>query len=93
MKRLFSLVGASLMTIAVATAAIEAAAGAKFVLQALASRLQFLAYRVSDLPSPVPGFSRNVLGLPLLTWTVRTPEDQRRAARHADQIIFEGLRP
>ena len=68
-------------------------AGAKFVLQALASRLQFLAYRVSDLPSPVPGFSRNVLGLPLLTWTVRTPEDQRRAARHADQIIFEGLRP
>ena len=68
-------------------------AGAKFVLQALAARLQFLAYRVSDLPSPVPGFARNVLGLPLLTWTVRTPEDQRRAAQHADQIIFEGFRP
>ena len=66
---------------------------AKFVLQALAARLQFLAYRVSDLPSPVPGFARNVLGLPLLTWTVRTPEDRRRAAQHADQIIFEGFRP
>jgi glycerophosphoryl diester phosphodiesterase len=68
-------------------------AGAKFVLQALASRLQFLAYRVADLPSPVPSFARNVLGLPLLTWTVRTPDDRTRAAQHADQIIFEGFRP
>jgi glycerophosphoryl diester phosphodiesterase len=66
---------------------------ARFVLQALAARLQFLAYRVQDLPAPVPSFARNVLGLPLLTWTVRTPDDQRRATQHADQIIFEGLRP
>lgn len=66
---------------------------ARFVLQALAARLQFLAYRVQDLPAPVPSFARNVLGLPVLTWTVRTPDDQRRAAQHADQIIFEGLRP
>jgi glycerophosphoryl diester phosphodiesterase len=68
-------------------------AAAKFMLQALAARLQFLAYRVSDLPSAVPGFARNVLGLPLLAWTVRTAEDRRRAERHADQIIFEGFRP
>lgn len=67
--------------------------GARFVLQALAARLAFLAYRVQDLPSALPGFARNVLGLPLLTWTVRTDEDRRRAARHADQIIFEGFRP
>ena len=66
---------------------------ARFVLQALAARLQFLAYRVDDLPSPVPSFARNVLGLPLLTWTVRTAADQQRVARHADQIIFEGFRP
>jgi glycerophosphoryl diester phosphodiesterase len=66
---------------------------ARFLLQALAARLQFLAYRVSDLPSPVPSFARNVLGLPLLTWTVRTEEDRRRAARYADQIIFENFRP
>ena len=66
---------------------------ARFVLQALAARLQFLAYRVQDLPAPVPSFARNVLGLPLLTWTVRTSDDQRRAAQHADQIIFEGFRP
>jgi glycerophosphoryl diester phosphodiesterase len=66
---------------------------ARFMLQAVAARLQFLAYRVSDLPSPVPTFARNVLGLPLLTWTVRTAEDRQRAAQYADQIIFEGFRP
>lgn len=65
----------------------------RFMLQALVARLQFLAYRVQDLPSPEPSFARNVLGLPLLTWTVRTAEDQRRAAQYADQIIFEGWRP
>jgi glycerophosphoryl diester phosphodiesterase len=67
--------------------------GARFMLQALAARLSFLAYRVQDLPSALPHFARNVLGLPLLTWTVRTAEDRRRAAKHADQIIFEGFRP
>ena len=63
----------------------------RFVLQAVAARLNFLAYRVQDLPSPIPFTARSVLGLPLLTWTVRTPEDRERAARHADQIIFEGF--
>ena len=29
--------------------------------------------------------------LPLLTWTVRTPEQRARAARYADQMIFEAL--
>ena len=66
---------------------------ARFVLQAVAARLNFLAYRVQDLPSAIPFTARNVLGLPLLTWTVRTAEDRERAARHADQIIFEGFRP
>ncbi len=65
----------------------------RFVLQALAARLQFLAYRVRDLSSPVPQTARNLLGLPLLTWTVRTAEDRARAARYADQMIFEGFRP
>jgi len=65
----------------------------RFVMQALAARLDFLAYRVQDLGTAIPSTARNVLGLPLLTWTVRTPEDRARAARHADQIIFEGFRP
>jgi glycerophosphoryl diester phosphodiesterase len=60
---------------------------------ALQTRPQFIAYSVKDLPSALPTAARRVLKLPLLTWTVRTQEDQERAARYADQMIFEGLRP
>jgi len=53
----------------------------------------FVAYWVNDLPAPAPWVARNVFGLPLLTWTVRTPDQRERAARYADQMIFEGFRP
>ena len=53
----------------------------------------FVAYWVDELPSPAPWIARNVFGRPLLTWTVRTPAQRARAARHADQMIFEGFRP
>ena len=33
------------------------------------------------------------LGLPLLTWTVRSAADRAAATRWADQMIFEGFRP
>jgi glycerophosphoryl diester phosphodiesterase len=67
--------------------------GGRYAMQALVARLQFLAYRVKDLPSAVPLLAHNALRLPLLTWTVRTPDDRARAARWADQMIFEGFRP
>ena len=60
---------------------------------ALQSRPQFIAYSVNDLPSTIPWLARNLLRLPLLTWTVRTDVDRERAARYADQMIFEGFRP
>jgi glycerophosphoryl diester phosphodiesterase len=60
---------------------------------ALAARPRFLAYSVKDLPATLPLMARNLLGLPLLTWTVRTSEDRARAARWADQMIFEGFQP
>jgi glycerophosphoryl diester phosphodiesterase len=61
----------------------------------LAFRTQphFVAYRVDDLPAPAPWIARNVFGLPLLTWTVRTPEQRETATRYADQMIFEGFLP
>jgi hypothetical protein len=34
-----------------------------------------------------------VFGLPLLAWTVRSADDRGKAARYADQMIFEGFRP
>jgi glycerophosphoryl diester phosphodiesterase len=57
------------------------------------ARPQFLAYSVRDLPSPPPLIAHYAAGLPLLTWTVRSEEDRKRAARWADQMIFEGFRP
>lgn len=63
-----------------------------FLLHLPDSRPQFLAYGVRDLPGPIPWAARHILGLPLLTWTVRSDDDRRRAS-HADQIIFEGWRP
>jgi glycerophosphoryl diester phosphodiesterase len=60
---------------------------------ALRTRPQFVAYWVNELPSPAPWIARHVFGLPLLTWTVRTPEQRERAARYANQMIFEGFQP
>ena len=57
------------------------------------TRPHFVAFWVDQLPAPAPWIARNIFGLPLLTWTVRTPEQRERAARYADQMIFEGFRP
>jgi glycerophosphoryl diester phosphodiesterase len=65
----------------------------RYARHALAVRPQFLAYRVRDLTTAPPLIARHVLRWPLLTWTVRTPQDRLQAAQHADQIIFEGFRP
>ena len=60
---------------------------------AFRTRPHFVAYWVNELPSLAPWIARNVFGLPLLGWTVRTPEQRVRARRHADQMIFEGFLP
>jgi len=57
------------------------------------SRPQFLAYSVQDLPAVPALLARALFGLPLLTWTVRNEYQRNRAARWADQVIFEGWRP
>jgi glycerophosphoryl diester phosphodiesterase len=57
------------------------------------TRPDFVAYWVNELPSAAPWLARNLLGCPLLAWTVRTGEQRERAARHADQMIFEGFVP
>lgn len=57
------------------------------------TRPHFIAYWIRDLPAFAPLFARNVLRMPLLTWTVRTEQNRACARRWADQIIFEGFRP
>jgi len=61
--------------------------------QVLSARPQFLAYAVRDLPALLPTIARGIFRLPLLAWTVRSVDDRRKAARYADQMIFEGFRP
>lgn len=53
------------------------------------ARPDFLAYDVRDLPSRFAAAQR-ARGLPLTTWTVRSPELAARAAAHADAPIAEG---
>jgi glycerophosphoryl diester phosphodiesterase len=60
---------------------------------AFSTQPHFVAYWVQQLPAPAPWIARNLFGCPLLTWTVRTPEQRAVAARHADQMIFEGFVP
>ncbi|MBW3098505.1 glycerophosphodiester phosphodiesterase family protein [Pseudohoeflea coraliihabitans] len=54
--------------------------------------LDFLAYRVEHLPNPfVEGVQR--LGLPVLSWTVRTEEMRACSDAYAHQMTFEGFDP
>ncbi len=57
------------------------------------TRPHFVAYSVNELPALAPWIAHRLFGLPLLTWTVRTAEQRDRAARYADQMIFEGFVP
>ncbi len=67
--------------------------GMGYLLTGVVARSQFVAYAVADLPALAPIIARRVLGLPLLTWAVRTEAERGIAARWADQMIFEGFRP
>ncbi len=67
--------------------------GMLYLRHGLQTQPHFVAFKVDHLPAPAPWIARNVFGCPLLTWTVRTPEQRARAARYADQMIFEGFVP
>jgi glycerophosphoryl diester phosphodiesterase len=67
--------------------------GMGYLLTAVTARPQFVAYAVADLPALAPLFAQHALGMPLLTWAVRTQAEWQCADRWADQMIFEGLRP
>lgn len=57
------------------------------------TRPDFLSWRVDDLPCG-PAFLCRLLGQrPVMTWTVRNPDQRRHAETHADQMVFEGFCP
>lgn len=49
----------------------------------------FVAYEVAALDTPVIRYVRDVLQLPVFTWTVRTDKDRSLAEAFADAPIFE----
>ncbi len=62
-----------------------------YLMHAWRTRPDFVAYRVDDLPCFAAMSWKALTGAPILTWTVRTDEQREKAARWADQIIFEGF--
>jgi glycerophosphoryl diester phosphodiesterase len=67
--------------------------GMRHLRHAFRTRPHFVSFWVEQLPAPAPWIARNIFGLPLLAWTIRTPQQRERAARYADQIVFEGFKP
>jgi glycerophosphoryl diester phosphodiesterase len=53
----------------------------------------FISWRVGDLPLAAPFLCRHLGRMPVMTWTVRNEDHRRRAAAHADQMVFEGFVP
>ncbi|MFE1602749.1 glycerophosphodiester phosphodiesterase family protein [Methylobacterium sp. ID0610] len=70
----------------------EARAGLAHLLHFAESRPDFLSWRVDDLPNAATHLSRLLGNRPVMTWTVRTPEQVERARLYADQMVFEGFR-
>ena len=56
------------------------------------SRFSFISCHFDALRLPAVRFFRG-LGLPVTAWTIRDPQQARRSAADADQIVFEGFDP
>ncbi|MDR3494290.1 MAG: glycerophosphodiester phosphodiesterase family protein [Ancalomicrobiaceae bacterium] len=65
----------------------------RHLIHAYRTQPDFVSYSIKDLPAPGPAVLRTFFNRPIITWTVRTPQDRLRASTHADQIIFEGFVP
>jgi glycerophosphoryl diester phosphodiesterase len=57
------------------------------------TRPDFISWRHLDLPCAAAFLPRQLAGVPVMSWTIRSPEDARRALPHADAIVFEGFVP
>ncbi len=59
----------------------------------LAHGISFVSFNVNELPNRFVDFVRKRLSMPVITWTVRTPETVERTRLYADQMTFEGFLP
>jgi glycerophosphoryl diester phosphodiesterase len=56
------------------------------------SRPDFVSYQLEGA-STLPVILRRKLGMPVLTWTAKSPDDEATARKYADNIIFENFIP
>ena len=54
------------------------------------TRPHFVSFCAAELPFPPIG-RLHAAGLPIISWTIRTPDEARHARRYSDQITFEGF--
>lgn len=52
------------------------------------TRPDFISYELAGLPSRIVEVWRN-RGVPVLAWTVKTPEDEQKARHYADNFFFD----
>ena len=57
------------------------------------TRPDFISWRHADLPCAAAFLPRRLADVPVMTWTIRSPEEAERALPHADAIVFEGFVP
>jgi glycerophosphoryl diester phosphodiesterase len=60
--------------------------------KAMAHGLDFISYNVMHLPNAFISEQKE-RGVPVISWTVRTPELKAHSDAHVDQITFEGFAP
>ena len=56
------------------------------------TRPHFVSYHAAGLPH-APLTPLRMHGVPIISWTIRSPEAASRALRYSDQITFEGFLP
>jgi glycerophosphoryl diester phosphodiesterase len=59
----------------------------------LAHPLSFVSFKVTELQNPFVSMLREKLGIPVITWTVDSPEKVALSEAHGDQMTFEGFEP
>lgn len=53
----------------------------------------FVSYDIHHLPNGFTDWVRHDKAAPLISWTVRTPDEIAHSADHCDQMTFEGFAP
>jgi glycerophosphoryl diester phosphodiesterase len=61
--------------------------------QAIPLGISFVSYQVKGLPNAFVEKVRRERAMPVITWTVKSPEDIAATRTYADQMTFEGFDP